>query len=102
MNITIINHSGYGHTKIVAEHVQKGPLMEVKSARLHSTIEAQDNFELLHQSDASVFGCPTYMGTISAESKNLWKQPVNFGTHNRGGTNSQRVSPTLQLSMAIN
>ena len=71
MKIGIIYHSGYGHTKIVAEHIQIGASRELEQVTLLSTIEAQDNFELLHQADTLVFGSPTYMGTISADFKRL-------------------------------
>ncbi len=72
MKIVIIYHSGYGHTKIVAEHIQKGASKELQEVALVSTLEAQDNFELLHMADTLVFGCPTYMGTISADFKKIY------------------------------
>ena len=45
MKIVIIYHSGYGHTKIVAEHIKKGALREVEEVKLLSTLEAQDDFD---------------------------------------------------------
>ena len=111
MKIIIIYHSGYGHTKIVAEHIQKGALKESDQVTLLSTIEAQDNFELLHQADTLVFGCPTYMGTVSAEFKKFmeatskfwyaqkWKDKFAAGFTNSSTLNGDKLNTLQQLSI---
>lgn len=78
MKIVIIYHSGYGHTKIVAGHIQKGASRELEQVVLLSTLEAQENFELLHEAGALVFGSPTYMGTISADFKRFMEATGKF------------------------
>ncbi len=78
MKMVIIYHSGYGHTKMVAEHIHKGASRELEHVTLLSTLEAQDRFELLHQADTLVFGCPTYMGTVSAEFKKFMEATGKF------------------------
>jgi NAD(P)H dehydrogenase (quinone) len=78
MNIVIVYHSGYGHTKIVAEHIRKGAAPEAERVSIISTLEAQNNFEWLHAADAIVFGCPTYMGAVSAAFKKFMEATGKF------------------------
>lgn len=111
MKIVIIYHSGYGHTKIVAKHIQKGASRESDQVVLLSTIEAQNNFELLHQADTLVFGCPTYMGTVSAEFKKFmeatskfwyaqtWKNKFAAGFTNSSTVNGDKLNTLQQLSI---
>lgn len=111
MKIVIIYHSGYGHTKIVAEHIQKGASRELEQVSLISTIEAQDNFELLHQADTLVFGSPTYMGTISADFKKFmeatgnfwysqkWKDKFAAGFTNSSTLNGDKLNTLQQISL---
>ena len=111
MKIVIIYHSGYGHTKIVAEHIQKGASRELEQVSLLSTLEAQENFELLHQADTLVFGSPTYMGTISADFKKFmeatgkfwysqkWKDKFAAGFTNSSTLNGDKLNTLQQLSL---
>lgn len=111
MKIVIIYHSGYGHTKIVAEHIQKGASSVMGQVTLLSTIEAQDNFELLHQADTLIFGSPTYMGTISSDFKKFmeatgkfwyaqkWKDKFAAGFTNSSTVNGDKMNTLLQLSL---
>ena len=111
MNIVIIYHSGYGHTKIVAEHIKKGPPRELEQVIFLSTLEAQDNFEMLHQADTLIFGSPTYMGTISADFKKFmeatgkfwytqkWKDKFAAGFTNSSTVNGDKLNTLQQLSL---
>lgn len=111
MKVVIIYHSGYGHTKIVAEYIQKGASRALEHVNLLSTLEAQDNFELLHQADTLVFGSPTYMGTISADFKNFmestgkfwysqkWKDKFAAGFTNSSTLNGDKLNTLQQLSL---
>jgi NAD(P)H dehydrogenase (quinone) len=111
MKIAIIYHSGYGHTKIVAEHIHKGASSVVEQVTLLSTIEAQDNFELLHQADTLIFGSPTYMGTISSDFKKFmeatgkfwyaqkWKDKFAAGFTNSSTVNGDKLNTLQQLSL---
>ncbi|MFT3794297.1 flavodoxin family protein [Flavobacterium sp.] len=78
MKIVIIYHSGYGHTKIVAEHIQQGALTVVPDVALLSTLQAEDNFSVLHQADALIFGCPTLMGGVSVGFKKFMEATGKF------------------------
>jgi len=69
--VAIAYHSGYGHTRRIAEAVHEGaasfPRCEVRSIDV-SRIDA-DGWSALLASDAIVFGAPTYMGGPSAPFK---------------------------------
>ncbi|HHQ48886.1 MAG TPA: NADPH-dependent FMN reductase, partial [Acidobacteria bacterium] len=68
--IVIVYHSGYGHTKRQAEAVHRGAAsVDGVNALLLNTEEAAARMEELDTADAIVFGCPTYMGSMSAEMK---------------------------------
>lgn len=111
MKIAIVYHSGFGHTKIVAEHIQKGALRELDQVFLMSVLEALDNFDLLHEADALVFGCPTYMGSVSAEFKKFmeatgkfwytqnWKDKFAAGFTNSSTLNGDKLNTLQQLSI---
>ena len=42
MNIIIIYHSGYGHTKMVAEHIKMGINQITEDVLMYSTNEAKE------------------------------------------------------------
>lgn len=111
MKIVIVYHSGYGHTKMVAESIQKGALKEVKKIQLVSILDAQENFNLLHEADTIIFGCPTYMGAVSSEFKKFmeatakfwiaqkWKDKLAAGFTNSSPLNGDKQSTLQQLSL---
>ncbi|MGP1382572.1 MAG: NAD(P)H-dependent oxidoreductase [Thainema sp.] len=66
----VIYHSGYGHTKQQAEAVYKGAAgVDGIDAELITTEDAIARLDDLDSADAMIFGCPTYMGNISAKMK---------------------------------
>ncbi|HKV14143.1 MAG TPA: NAD(P)H-dependent oxidoreductase [Reyranella sp.] len=67
-NVAIVYHSGYGHTKALAEAVAAGA-GEVPDTRvsLVPVNEAEAREAELDAADAIIFGSPTYMGGVSAE-----------------------------------
>ncbi len=105
--IAIIYHSGYGHTKRVAESVAAG----AGSAAELIAIDAEGNvpegaWDTLNAADAIIFGTPTYMGNVSWQFKKFadasskawftraWQDKV-FG----GFTNSASFSGDKQVSL---
>ncbi len=65
-----IYHSGYGHTKLQAEAVNSGAAgVAGVEATLLTTDEAITRMDELDSADGMLFGCPTYMGSMSAEMK---------------------------------
>ena len=80
MKIAIIYHSGYGHTKTLAEAVARGAQsVEGTEVRLFPateiTPESAEAWAYLDEADAHIYGSPTYMGSISAGLKQLFEQP---------------------------
>jgi NAD(P)H dehydrogenase (quinone) len=102
-NIVIVYHSGYGHTRKVAEAVAEGS----RGALL--AIDAEGNlpeggWEKLAAADAIVFGSPTYMGTVSWQFKKFadasskpwytqqWKNKLAAGFTNSASMNGDKLS----------
>ncbi|MBS0517308.1 MAG: NAD(P)H-dependent oxidoreductase [Proteobacteria bacterium] len=67
-NVAIIFHSGYGHTKALAEAVAAGA-KQVPNTKvsLIPVADAEAHEAELDAADAIIFGSPTYMGGVSAE-----------------------------------
>ncbi|MBK9129284.1 MAG: flavodoxin family protein [Phycisphaerales bacterium] len=117
VNIAVVYHSQYGHTKAVAEAVARGAAsvagasVELVSA---DDLPAPDKdrklggkWPVLSVADAIIFGCPTYMGSISAGLKRVfeassglwmqqaWKDKVAAGFTNSGSWHGDKLN-TLQ------
>ncbi len=75
--IVIVYHSGFGHTKLQAEAVHRGAAdVEGTEAVLLTTEEAIERMDELDNADGIIFGCPTYMGNISAGMKQFLEEAV--------------------------
>lgn len=111
MQIAILYHSGFGHTQRVAEHIHKGASAIVADTAILNTREAADRFEELHEARTLVFGCPTYMGTVSAEFKQFmeataqfwyaqrWKDKLAAGFTNSSTVNGDKLNTLQQLAI---
>ncbi|WP_322759056.1 flavodoxin family protein [Frankia sp. Cr2] len=66
--VAVAYHSGFGHTKVLAEAVQDGVIqVSGATASLIAVADITDEqWAQLDAADAIVFGAPTYMGTASA------------------------------------
>lgn len=70
VTVAIVYHSGFGHTKLQAEAVHRGAgNIAGINALLYTSEEAIEKLDELDSADAIIFGCPTYMGNISADMK---------------------------------
>ncbi|MFN7957707.1 MAG: flavodoxin family protein [Holophagaceae bacterium] len=68
--IAIVFHSGYGHTKVLAEQVKAGAeTVPGTRAALIPVEEVEARWADLEAADAIVFGSPTYMGNVSGPFK---------------------------------
>jgi len=77
--VSIIYHSGMGHTKKMAEAVKKGAasvpdikaeILEIKNSDIkEGRYKNDDIFAVLDNSQAIIFGSPTYMGNVSGQFK---------------------------------
>jgi multimeric flavodoxin WrbA len=102
-NIVIVYHSGYGHTKKVAEAVAEG------SGGALIAVDAEGNlpeggWEQLAAAKAIVFGSPTYMGSVSWQFKKFadasskpwfgqaWKNKLAAGFTNSATMNGDKLS----------
>jgi multimeric flavodoxin WrbA len=69
--ISIVYHSGYGHTAFAAQKVLEGAAtvdgIEAKLVAVGG--ENVIPWEELKNADAIIFGTPTYMGSVSAQFK---------------------------------
>jgi len=68
--IAIVYHSGFGHTKVVAEAVRAGAeSVPDTQVSLFPVEEVESHWTDLEAADAIVFGSPTYMGNVSGPFK---------------------------------
>jgi multimeric flavodoxin WrbA len=103
--IIVVYHSGYGHTKRVAEHVAEGAGGELLAIDAEGNLP-EGSWDQLAAADAIVFGAPTYMGSPSWQFKKFaeasskpwfgraWQDKV-FG----GFTNSASLNGDKQVSL---
>jgi multimeric flavodoxin WrbA len=101
----VIYHSGYGHTKRVAEQVAQGANAQLVAIDAEGNINDAD-WDTLNAANAIIFGAPTYMGSPSWQFKKFadatskvwftqgWKDKV-FG----GFTNSASLNGDKQVSL---
>ncbi|GAB3552578.1 flavodoxin family protein [Noviherbaspirillum agri] len=67
-NIAIVYHSGYGHTRKVAEAVAEGSGGALLAIDADGNIP-DESWDRLAHADAIIFGSPTYMGNVSWQFK---------------------------------
>ncbi len=117
--IAIVYHSGWGHTKAIADAILRG----VQSVRNASgtlvnveELPAPDKdkgytgrWKELDAADAIIFGAPTYMGDVSAKFKEFmehsshiwfrqgWKDKLAGGFVNSGGLSGDKLNSMLTL-----
>lgn len=104
----VVYHSGYGHTKRVAEYVSEGAAGELLA------IDAEGNlpdggWEKLQAADAIIFGTPTYMGSPSWQFKKFaeatskawftrsWQDKVFGGFTNSASLNGDKAVSLIAL-----
>lgn len=106
--VSIVYHSGYGHTKVIAEAVVRGAVsVPGVQAQLVPVEEVEQHWDTLAASDAIIFGSPTYMGSVSGPFKmfmdasakvwfeQTWKDKLSAGFTNSMGLSGDKLN-TLQ------
>ncbi len=101
--IAVVFHSGYGHTKRMAESVAAGAGAELIAVDAEGNLtEAQ--WATLAAADAIIFGSPTYMGSVSWQFKKFadasskqwfsqaWKNKIAAGFTNSATMNGDKHS----------
>ena len=106
--IAVVYHSGYGHTKVIAETFAneiQATLIEVDQ---EGNIQDQD-WDTLDAADAIVFGAPTYMGGVPWQFKKFadatskvwftrgWQDKVFAGFTNSASLNGDKQVTLIQL-----
>ena len=109
VKIVTLYHSGYGHTKRMAESVAEGIATIANVDGQILAIDADGNlpadaFETLKSADAILFGSPTYMGSVSWQFKKFadasskawftmdWKDKIAAGFTNSASMNGDKLS----------
>lgn len=100
--VSIVYHSGSGHTARLAEAVARGaasiPDVKVQTIAISGKdiVEGRYKnasvFEQLDASDAIIFGSPTYMGGPSGQFKTFPTPPPGIGSARNGRTRSRPAS----------
>jgi NAD(P)H dehydrogenase (quinone) len=111
--ITVVFHSGYGHTQRMARAVAEGANAQMLAIDADGNLPA-GGWEQLKASDAIIFGSPTYMGNASWQFKKFadasskqwyaqdWKDKLAAGFTNSAGMNGdkeQTIHALFSLAM---
>ena len=101
--IVIVYHSGYGHTKKVAEAVAQGSGGELLAIDAEGNLP-EGGWDKLNAAQAIVFGTPTYMCSVSWQFKKFadasskpwytqaWKDKLAAGFTNSASMNGDKLS----------
>lgn len=108
--VTVVYHSGYGHTKYQAEAVYNGAsAIKNIEAKLININDIEQHWDDLHNADAIIFGAPTYMGSLSGDFKKFmdatskiwfkqkWKDKLAAGFSNSSNMSGDKLNSLLQL-----
>jgi NAD(P)H dehydrogenase (quinone) len=110
VKLVVVYHSGFGHTKRVAEHVASGASSVTGTqVTLLAVDEVADDYSIFDEADGIIFGCPTYMGGPSAEFKKFldsvskvwldqkWKDKIAAGFTNSWGLSGDKLNTLSSL-----
>jgi len=101
--IVTVYHSGYGHTKRMAEAVAAGAGAQLIAIDAEGNLPA-GGWEALQAADAIILGSPTYMGSVSWQFKKFadasskqwftqqWKDKLFAGFTNSATMNGDKLS----------
>lgn len=104
----VVYHSGYGHTKRVAECVSEGAAGELLAIDAEGNLP-EGGWEKLQAADAIIFGTPTYMGSPSWQFKKFaeatskawftraWQDKVFGGFSNSASLNGDKAVSLIAL-----
>ncbi|MEO1657308.1 MAG: flavodoxin family protein [Pseudomonadota bacterium] len=109
--IAIIYHSGYGHTKLLAEAIQKGAAsVDGVEVRLHTVEEAAGALDSFADVSGIIFGSPTYMGSVAGEVESFfdqtskvwftqgWKDKLAGGFTNSGSASGDKPATLARIA----
>ncbi len=115
IRVCVVYHSGYGHTQKQAEAVHEGAAAvdgveasKIAVGDLFDTDAAA--WQALDEADAIVMGCPTYMGSPSADLKKFmeltsgrwmeqkWADKLAAGFTNSGSQNGDKQNTLVAIA----
>jgi multimeric flavodoxin WrbA len=113
--VCVIYHSGFGHTARLAESVAAGVRrVDGVECLVVSVDELEDaeaeTWSRIDDADAMIFGCPTYMGSLSAGIKKFmemtssrwfeqkWADKLAAGFTNSGSHNGDKQNTLVGLA----
>ena len=101
--VVVVYHSGYGHTKRMAESVAQGAGATLLAIDAEGNLP-EGGWETLAAADAIIMGSPTYMGSVSWQFKKFadasskpwfgqqWKDKLFAGFTNSATMNGDKHS----------
>ncbi len=110
--LSIVVHSGFGHTLYAAGKVCEGVKNKGIDCSLVDLAQDKVDFDLLQQSQTLIFGSPTYMGNVSSvfkkfmeETSGIWQKSLWLNKLAAGFTVSSSPSgdklATIQTMMVF-
>lgn len=112
VSVAIVYHSGFGHTKVQAEAVERGAKsVPGVTVDLMTVEQAEGRWSDLAASDAIVLGAPTYMGSASAPMKKFmeasskiwaghgWKDKIAAGFTNSASQSGDKLNTLVQFAV---
>ena len=106
--ITVVFHSGYGHTQRMARAVADGAKADLLAIDADGNLP-EGGWQQLKDSDGIIFGTPTYMGDVSWQFKKFadasskqwyaqeWKDKVAAGFTNSAGMSGDKQGTLFSL-----
>lgn len=113
MTISIVYDSTYGHTAKQAEAVASGVgLVAGASVKLFPVSAGFTSWEELEESDAIIFGSPTYNGSLSSSLKKFmedstqpvwnefkWRNKIAAGFTNSGSFSGDKLNSLIGMAL---
>ena len=108
-SLAVVYHSPYGHTAKVAQYITQGA--EKAGVQVHLMNVEQVDWDVLDAADAIIFGCPTYMGSLSAAMKlfmeqsskrwlaRTWQGKLAARFTNGGGLSGDKLAVLQQINL---
>lgn len=110
--VAVIFHSGMGHTSYQAKAVRDGAgRVEGVDTELIYVEDARERLDELASVGGMIFGCPTYMGSVSAPFKQFmdstapiwlaqgWRDKIAGGFTNSGNQSGDKLNTLIQLNV---
>ena len=108
-SVAIVYHSPYGHTAKVANFIAEGA--QKTGVQVHMMNVEHIDWEVLDAADAIIFGCPTYMGSLTSALKQFmedsskrwlartWQGKIAAGFTNGGGLSGDKLAVLQQINL---